>query len=354
MRKSLIVVAVLLFSMPLLAGTKTTVQQLDDLLADLHKQSKSDDAVAAKLKDVELTEQLTSSKMNSFSQYQPGPSTVEQIHILAVESALMPPPAGDLPTAAPPDMATQKAIVGRAVEYVSKQVTHLPRFTAEKVTARFQNGLDYVPVGSLTGSSMGNADLGFGPSHQYLRLLGQHTSTIVSESGIELPPAKPKRGDPGGQNGQISQGGPGPVLSVILLDAAKGSITWGRWETVDGKQVAVFAFAVNRKQSHYQVNYCCFPQIENVGSHIGASPSASQGTTGPTGDNYGTNTSFAPFKTTAGYHGEFFIDPDTGTIVRLITQAISSQAIMSGKKTFASTTRRWRSAESPMCFQSSP
>jgi hypothetical protein len=79
-RKSWIVVAVLFFSMPLLAGTKTTVQLLDDLLADLHKQSKSDDAVAARLKDVELTEQLTSSKMNSFAQYQPGPALKPRLH----------------------------------------------------------------------------------------------------------------------------------------------------------------------------------------------------------------------------------------------------------------------------------
>jgi hypothetical protein len=37
--------------------------------------------------------------------------------------------------------------------------------------------------------------------------------------------------------------------------------------------------------------------------------------------NFQTGTDWKPFKTIVGYHGEFFIDPDTGTVVRLVTQA---------------------------------
>src|SRR6516162_561984 len=55
------------------ATTKVTVQQLDAVLAEMHSQSKSDDQVANKLKETELTEQLLPSVMNSFAQYQPGP-----------------------------------------------------------------------------------------------------------------------------------------------------------------------------------------------------------------------------------------------------------------------------------------
>jgi hypothetical protein len=32
-------------------------------------------------------------------------------------------------------------------------------------------------------------------------------------------------------------------------------------------------------------------------------------------------TTWKDFKTVAGYHGEFFVDPETGVIVRVITQA---------------------------------
>jgi hypothetical protein len=34
-----------------------------------------------------------------------------------------------------------------------------------------------------------------------------------------------------------------------------------------------------------------------------------------------TNTDWHPFKTTAPYHGELFIDPVSGTVVRMITEA---------------------------------
>ena len=63
--------------------------------------------------------------------------------------------------------------------------------------------------------------------------------------------------------------------------------------------MAVFSFAVNRKQSHYQVNYCCFPKTENVGTHIGMTPMGVGlgGGKAPTSENLGTATSFEPFKT---------------------------------------------------------
>ena len=74
------------------------------------------------------------------------------------------------------------------------------------------------------------------------------------------------------------------------------------------KKSAVFAFAVDKKQSSYTVDYCCFPIRENMGGHT-------------YGSNQGTSVSFKPFTAKPGYHGELFIDADTGTIVRLITKA---------------------------------
>ena len=59
MRKILVVLTLLVFSVsPLMAANKVTVKQLDEFLAEEHSASKSDDAVATKLKDMELTEQL--------------------------------------------------------------------------------------------------------------------------------------------------------------------------------------------------------------------------------------------------------------------------------------------------------
>jgi hypothetical protein len=324
MRRLLVFVAVLVIVLPGRAATKVSVSQLDSLLAEMHTQKKGDETTANKLKDLELTEQLTVPALNSLTKYEPGPETIVQLRVLALESALLPPPVTDLPDTPAPDPATQKAIMSRAIDYVAQDFSHLPRFTADKTTARYQNGEDFVRTSTGAGSQMAHTDLGLTPSSQYMRYLGEHSTPVNFESGVELLRGKGKAQDPASQNGQISQGGTGPVLGLVLLDAARGQLGWLRWETVGGKQTAVFSFAVSKKQSHYQVNYCCFPKSEDVGSHIGATPggvATGPGGGQPSAANYGVSTSFEPFKATVGYHGEIFVDPQTGAVVRLILQA---------------------------------
>ncbi len=309
-------------ALPVSGATKVSVQQLDSILADMHKQSKSDDEVANALKEIELTEELLPSVMNGFVQYQPGPQTIVQIRVLALESALLPPPPSDLPDTPAPDQPTQSAILGRVTNYVAEQIASLPKLTSVKLTLRYQNGEDSVRAQNGAGSHMGHTDLGLDPTTQYLRFLSQTSTAIITQGGVELP-SKTSNQDPGGPNGQISPVGAGPALSSILREAGPQKMTWLRWESVDAKRLAVFSFAVNRKQSHYQVSYCCFPKTENVGTHIGMTPMGvgMGGGKAPTSENLGTATSFEPFKTTAGYHGEVFVDPETGTVVRLIFQA---------------------------------
>ncbi len=316
MRRLIVLIAIVLFIwLPSMAATKTTVKQLDELLADQHKLARTDEATAVSLKDLHLTEQLTTAAINGLTRYDPGPLTITQIRILAADSSLLPSPPSDLPAVPVPDKAAQSAIIARAVDYATHQFATLPKLSAEKVTTRYQNGIEYIQTNSGTSSNFANGSPELNPINQYLRILGEHTSPVQSEGGVELPPAKVKGLDPASQNGQISQGGSGPVLGMILMDAGKGQISWLRWESIDDKQIAVFAFAVDKKQSQYRVDYCCFPVKENVGSAIPV------GNMGGMSAAHGTVTTFKPFLAKPGYHGQLFIDPETGTIVRLITQA---------------------------------
>jgi hypothetical protein len=324
MRRILVVLSLLVFAVsPLMAVTKVTVKQLDEFLAEQHSSSKSDDAVATKLKDMELREQLTTATMNSFTRYEPGPLTVTQIRVLAVSSAMLAPPAADIPTAPAPDAAAQAAIMAKAVDYASKVYAHLPKMNANKTTTRYQNGINYISTDSGTGSNMAGANLTVRPEDQYIRMLGQHTSQVQSDGGIEIPPAKVKQGDPSSQNGQISQGGAGLVLGIVLIDAAKGKLNWLRWQTLEGKQVAVFGFEVGKKQSQYKLDYCCFPERSNVGSAVpmGGSGITGASATGGVSAAHGTSVTWHDFKATPPYKGEIFIEPETGTILRLITEA---------------------------------
>ena len=328
MRFALLTALMAALTLPALAARTLSVKELNALIADMQQQSKSDSNIADKLMDIDLTEELTPGAIDQLRSMNLGPETLEQIRILAVESALLPPPSAEVPATPPPDSAAQKAIIDRSITYLA-EFMHLPKLTADKTTVRYQNGPDYV-YSSDGGTLTVRGDLGqkFSPDNPYLKNLGEHTMAVELLGGVELRPAKVKSGDPSNRNGQISQGGPGPLLGVAFEDAAKGRIQFARWETVEGKALAVFSFAVPKKQSHYEVNYCCFPKTESVGSHM-AAPVSSAGS-GQLGagsgiataqGTYATNTTFDPFRTKVGYHGEFFIDPATGDVLRFIMQA---------------------------------
>jgi len=171
--------------------------------------------------------------------------------------------------------------------------------------------VESIRTNSGVASSMPNIGRAWELPNMFMRMLGTHTEVVESDKGIEKPPVV-KNKIPWGINGQVSEGGAGPILSIILQEAAaSGKLQWLRWETIGSKPAAVFAFQVDKKKSHYEVNYCCFPVTQDTGR---------MGYEG-TDANFQTGTDWKAFKTIVGYRGEFFIDPDTGIIRRIVTQA---------------------------------
>jgi len=304
-------VLILLATAPAWGSKKVSIQDLQQTLISLQQAKKSDADVATRLKDVELGEQLTASTKEALVQYSPGPLAAEQLDILEGRSAMLAPPASDLPAAAAPDVTAQKAILAKAVDYVTNVYMQSPHLAAAKTTSRFQDGVEGIRTNSGQTSNMPNAGRSWETPNMFMRLIGSHTSPVEIEKGSELiTPVKQKQ--PWGQNGQVSEAGPGPLLSVILEEAAAaGKLNWLRWQTIRGKQVAVFSFAVPKKKSRYEVHYCCFPVTQDTGrmGYEGTTPNLQFGT------------EWKDFKTVVGYRGEFFIEPDSGAILRVVTEA---------------------------------
>ena len=63
------ILVLLLAASPAWAAKKITVQQLKETLVSLQQAKKGDEDVANRLKDVELSEELTRSVMNDLAQY---------------------------------------------------------------------------------------------------------------------------------------------------------------------------------------------------------------------------------------------------------------------------------------------
>jgi hypothetical protein len=314
------ILVLMMLASPAWAAKKITVQQLKDLLVSLQQSKKTDAEVSTELRQVELTEELTRTMMNSLVDYVPGPLSTEQIYVLEARSAVLAPPAADLPSTPAPDAAAQKALLDKAIDYVNKTYAQLPSLTATKTTLRFQDNLTAVKSGSGMHSGATTDDPSLAMAAQVFRYINAAETQVATANGAEKVDAGKDKGQ-WGANGQITLLGQGPVLSTVLQESqATGKLNWLRWEAVNGKPAAVFAFSVDKKKTHYAVNYCCFPDLEQTGLMHYSAPS--QGNMNPQAKgNMQTNTSWKNFKTTVPYHGEIFVDPDTGIVVRLVTQA---------------------------------
>jgi hypothetical protein len=155
---------------------------------------------------------------------------------------------------------------------------------------------------------------------QFFHLISSTEKPIEFANGAEKADAGKDKGQ-WGMNGQIVLFGQSPVLSTVLQEAqAAGKINFLRWETVNGKTAAVYAFSVDKKKTHYEVNYCCFPDLDQTGRMSYSGPT--QGNMNPVAHgNMQFTTFWHNFKTTVPYHGEIFVNPETGIIIRLVTQA---------------------------------
>lgn len=318
------ILALIFIAIPAWPAKKITVAELTGMLKSLQEQKKSDVEVATALKQVQLSEELTRSAMNSLANFTPGPQSTEQIYVLEATSAVLAPPASDIPATPAPDAAAQKALLDKANDYIAKTYAQLPAMTATRTTVRFQDNVE--APGSNSGMQGGAKDVTTGPGFvsptQFIRYIGSTESSAESSNGIEKPPVKDKTR--WGANGQIALFGPEPNLATVIREAQdSGGLTWLRWETINGKPAAVFSFSVQKKKSHYAVDYCCFPDVTQAG--VASFQSAATGTArgaggGGASGNFQTATDWHDYK--AGglpYHGELFVDPDSGIVVRLIT-----------------------------------
>lgn len=317
MKRFGLIVMLLMLVTPAWAAKKITVAQLEELLHSLQQAKKTDAEVADQLRQVELTEELTRDVMERMAGSVPGPLTTEYLYVLEASSAMLAPPQADLPSTPAPDAAAQKALLDKAVSFATTTYAQLPHLSATKTAYRFQDHLEPPTPDTAKNTAVQWSEANKTATNQFIQYISANQTQVESQNGAEIL-SKAKDPTPWGSNGQITLPGQRPVLSAIVQQAqAAGKINWLRWETVNGRPAAVFTFAVEKKKSRYEVNYCCFPNTESTGAigyptGVGGSMDTSS---------LQTYSSFKPYKSTVPYHGELFIDSGTGLVVRLVTIA---------------------------------
>jgi hypothetical protein len=152
-------------------------------------------------------------------------------------------------------------------------------------------------------------------TYSAIRYTASDDVSVTFKNGIEQNPLSSDNTH-WGANSMIALLGQSPDPSTVLQEAQEtGKIAWLRWETVNGHDLAVFSFSVDKKKSRYSVNYCCFPET----SQAGEITLRGQETGGGAG-NYQNSTNWKNFKSIEPYRGQIYIDPDTGIVYRLITE----------------------------------
>jgi hypothetical protein len=296
---------------------KMTVAQLQDALTGLHNSKKSDEQIANELKQIQLSEELTPVAMSSMVNLVDGPLSTEQIYVLEARSSMLAPPDTDLPKTAPPDAAAQQALLAKAQDYAAKTYAQLPRLTATRLIARFQDGVETIQsFYGANAQTVSDNDPLWQQVRQYIRLMNTHTDTVEIDNGTEKPSGKDTTS--WGRNGFVNSMLPSLPLNLLTSEAVSfGSPKFLRWETISGHRSAVFAFAIDKKKSHYAISYCCFPDTSSVGNVLYNGSGSQPVNNG----NLSTISEWKPFSAKSGYHGELFLDPDSGVILRTIIAA---------------------------------
>jgi hypothetical protein len=289
-----------LFSLFLLAGlalpafaakdatvAKVTVAQLEQALATAHDQP--DVEVARQLSGLALTERLNMVKLGHLKAAMPGDKARDQLTILADSAAFLNPPAAEIPADAAPDQAAASQMLTLIVNYVNTTTRQLPNFIALRDTIGFEDQ----PQEDVQGET-GITTRAAMPLHS----VGKFSLTVTYRDHNEVVDEKAAKH--GARTGGLTTFGEfGPILSLVVADALKGKITWGRWEQGAGGKAAVFLYTVPSEKSHYPVQFCCIAEgINNDGT-----------------------LNRRIFKEIVSYHGEIAFDPTNGTILRITMEA---------------------------------
>jgi hypothetical protein len=289
--------------LPAAAAQRITVQQLELKLAagvkdhdsaadsdletmggtDLLVEMGHDSVLAPQIESFELSERLTANTLARLAAtYKVGPQSLAALQLLADRSALLDPPASELPTIPAPDADALRQMTSAAGVYVLHVLLHLPNFFATRTSAK----LDDAPL-RLEGQSLLSGRL---------HPAGTSRQEITFRDGKEVinPMQSPHSGETPPEAGLESQGEFGAELATVFLDVTSSTLAFHHWEQASSGPVAVFRYVVPSSASHYQVNYSC--------------------------------TARTIHQEVRGYHGSLSIDPASGAIWRITLEVDSADS----------------------------
>jgi hypothetical protein len=262
------------------AAERVTVAELEKTVFGLHR--KSDATAARQLAGLQLTERLSTPRLEELQSELPGDEARQALIAIADAAAFLELPASDVPATPVPDRPAQDAILARAMDFVENTIPTLPNFFATQQTFQFSDA----PVDAASQKQTKDRRLRLvGNSRATVRYIAGREELAVAGSPGKVP--SPLAGQP------IIEGVFALAYGVVLRDAFSGAFSWRRWETEPDGPAAVFHYDVPLERSHYNVPV---PGEEKL------------------------------FMDKNPYGGEIAIDPASGAILRMTFVAVRDPA----------------------------
>ena len=254
------------------AAKRASVDDLRQVVAGAR--GEPDGKLAKRIAGLELTERLSQANLDQVEAGLPGPASRASLVAIADVSEFLDLPEGEIPFKGVPDLAAQREMMARTVEYARKNLSQLPNFSATRGTTRYEGSELKGPL-SLAA----------------LQPAGGASETVLFRDGKEVVDSKPDKDRPAwlAKKGLKTFGEFGGVFTTVLVDAAHGELSWGYWQKGADADVAVFRYKVPKDKSHHKVRFCCVD--------------------GPKGE--------LSYDDAPAYHGEIAIDALNGTVLRL-------------------------------------
>jgi VWFA-related protein len=263
---------------------RVTVEQLEHSLSTID--GRSDAELARQLSCMELSERLSTAKLATLEARLKGKKARQALVALADESVFLAPPAGEIPSTAPPDAATQRLMMSRTVNYVDKALPKLPNFFANRTMVQYHERPP--KPGQTWKTAAGDQSLYLDETFK-AKMLFRDGKEVVQEEATKGKPLKP------GERTLSTVGTFGPLLATVLVGAtsAHSDLTWSRWEQGANGPQAVFRYRVPQETPLFFVGFGYLANDDRM----------------------------VPLQKKAAFHGEFAVDPASGAILRLTVQA---------------------------------
>jgi hypothetical protein len=168
-----------------------------------------------------------------------------------------------------PDSAQQGAMLAAMARYAEKYISGLPNFLCELTTEQYRSGVRHLRW--KRGDTL-TAQLAFSN--------GQEKSILKAVNDKPLKASSPRRHRPLTTSGEF-----GSILADAFADSSNARFRWNRWDTIQGKRVAVFDYAIDKEHSFLRLSR------SDLASAI------------------------------VPYHGSVYGDPDSGAIYRVSNEA---------------------------------